>query len=142
MPYSYIDHASDVAIRAESHTLEGAFEAGAEAMLAVMFDMNTIEEKSEANITVHGDDIELLFVETLNEILSVQGRLDMAAKRFTVGHISKNKNEFKLTGTVFGEQLNIEKHDVRTEVKGATYSGLRYLRPKENTHVLECVIDV
>ena len=44
MPYSYFEHISDVGLLASAKTLEGAFEEGATAMLAVIFDLDTVTE--------------------------------------------------------------------------------------------------
>lgn len=142
MPYSYIEHISDVCIRAQGRTLEETFEAGAEAMLNCMFGLETIEEKNSVEITAEAGEIDLLFVEVLNEVLSIQGRDGLALKRLKAEKISGAKGRLSFRGSAFGESFAPEKHDVKTEVKAATYSGLRYSRGEKDGHILECVLDV
>ncbi len=142
MPYSYIEHISDVCIRAEGRTLEEAFEAGAEAMLNCMFGLETIGEKTSVEIRAEASAIDLLFVEVLNEVLSIQGRDGLALKRLKADHISGEKGRLLFKGFAFGEAFDPEKHAVKTEVKAATYSGLRYSRGEKGSHMLECVLDV
>ena len=142
MPYSYIEHISDVRIHAQGHTLEEAFEAGAEAMLNCMFGLETIEEKTSVEIIAEAGEIDLLFVEVLNEVLSIQGRDGLALKRLKAEAILLKDKNLCFKGAVFGEKFAPEKHAVKTEVKAATYSGLRYSRGDKDSHVLECVLDV
>lgn len=144
MTYSYIEHISDVCIRAQGQTLEEAFEAGAEAMLNCMFGLETIEENNSVEIIAEAGAIDLLFVEVLNEVLSVQGRDGLALKRLKAEAIQLNPRGKNLyfKGSAFGEKFSPEKHAVKTEVKAATYSGLRYSRGDKDGHILECVLDV
>ena len=142
MPYSYTEHISDVCIRAQGRTLEEAFEAGAEAMLNCMFGLESIEEKTSVEITAEAGEIDLLFVEVLNEVLSIQGRDGLALKRLKAEAILLKGKNLSFKGAVFGERFDPEKHAVKTEVKAATYSGLRYSRGEKDSHILECVLDV
>src|SRR3989337_185138 len=131
MPYTYLDHEADVGIRATGSTLEEAFEQGAKAMLNVMWDISTIEAR----------DIPELFVEALNEILFKQDVEGLALARFQVNGISMMNGRYRLTGIAYGEPLNFEKHTVKTEVKAATYAGLRY-EEKEGRYMVQCILDV
>ncbi len=142
MPYSYIEHISDIGIRAEGETLAAAFESGVEAVLGVMFVLATVDESVKVAIQADAFDIELLFVEVINEVLSMQGRDGLALKRLETRALEKTDKGFVFTGIAYGERLNLDKHEVRTEVKGATYSGLSYNEGKGGRHVLECILDV
>ena len=141
MPYTYLDHEADVGIRAIGSTLEEAFEEGAKAMLNVMWDISTIEERQNVSIGSEARDIPELFVEALNEILFKQDVEGLALARFQVNGISMMNGRYRLTGIAYGEPRNFEKHTVKTEVKAATYAGLKY-ENKEGKHILQCVVDV
>ncbi|MBI5970987.1 MAG: archease [Deltaproteobacteria bacterium] len=142
MPYAYREHIADMGIEASAGTLAGAFEAGVEAMLNLMFDLSTIEESLSFPVAATGRDIELLFVEVLNETLSIQGLRGLALKRIKVDSIKTDDDRVALSGIVYGEKFDRQKHVVKTEVKGATYSGLFYNSGEGGTHVLRCVLDV
>lgn len=129
-------------IEASATTLAEAFEAGAEAMLNLMFDLSTVEESLSFPIAATGRDVELLFVEVLNETLSVQGLHGLALKRLKVGSIKAQDGNIAFSGTAYGERFDAGKHVVKTEVKGATYSGLSYNNGEGGTHILRCVLDV
>ncbi|HBR16042.1 MAG TPA: hypothetical protein DD725_00320 [Deltaproteobacteria bacterium] len=141
MPYTYLDHEADVGIRAVGSTLEEAFEQGAKAMLNVMWDISKVEERQNVSIECKAGDIPELFVEALNEILFKQDVEGLVLARFQVDEIKKADERYKLKGTVFGEPLNLDKHSVKTEVKAATYAGLRY-EVKEGQHSVQCILDV
>jgi SHS2 domain-containing protein len=141
VPYSYFEHISDVGLRASAPTLEGAFEAGAEGMLAIIFDLDTIDETTSVEITARAREVDLLFVEVLNEIVSIQSRDELALKRLETVELSRGPDGFIYRGTAHGEGF-ADKHVVKTEVKGATYSGLYYNEGEGGEHVLECVLDV
>ena len=132
---------SDIGILAEGNTLQEAFEEGARAALAVMFDLDTIDEVETVEIKAEAPDVELLFVEVLNEVLSIQGVKELALKRIKTTELREN-NRFTYKGAAFGEKLNLKKHHVRTEVKGATYSALKHAITGRGTHTLKCILDV
>ncbi|MBI5233775.1 MAG: archease [Deltaproteobacteria bacterium] len=141
MPYTYLEHTADIGIRAEGRTLREAVEAGAEAVFNVMFDCETIKETSKAEISANAGTAETLFVETINELLSIQDRDSLALKRFVVEEIIMSGPELRLKGIAYGEPFDSTRHMTKTEVKAATYAGLSY-RCVDNEHVLECVLDV
>jgi SHS2 domain-containing protein len=142
MPYKYFEHISDIGMEASAPTLEETFIDGVEGMLSVMFDLETIGEEVSVEISAEAPEVDLLFVETLNEVLSVQGRDDLALKKLTGVEITRTGGLFTLTGTARGEGMDLERHGVKTEVKGATYSGLFYNNGEGGMHVLKCVLDV
>ncbi len=142
MPYTYQEHIADMGIEASAGSLPEAFEAGVEAMLNLMFDLTTVTEREGFPITATGRDIELLFVEVLNETLSIQGLHGLALKRLKVGSIKAEDGGVAFSGFVYGERFDAAKHVVKTEVKGATYSGLSYNNGEGGAHILRCVLDV
>ncbi|MBI5599372.1 MAG: archease [Deltaproteobacteria bacterium] len=141
MPYSYMEHASDVGIHAEGETIGKAFESGAEAMLNVMFDLSTIRPTVDVTFSAEAGDEALLFVEVLNEILSIQDRHSLAVKRLEAVEIKQTGSGLSFIGRIYGEPFNPEKHAVKTEVKAATYSGLSCVAV-DGKYILECVVDV
>lgn len=142
MPYSYYEHPSDIGIKASGRTLEEAFASGVEAALGVMFDLETVGSSVKAEITAEAPEIDLLFVEVINEVLSIMGRDELALKGLREANIKETTGGWSFTGTAFGEGLDLEKHVVETEVKGATYSGLSHTVEPDGTHTFTCILDV
>ncbi len=141
MAYSYLDHTADIGIRAEGTTIEEAFASGVEALLNVIFDLNTIDATHAVTFGASAKDPELLYVEVLNETLSIEDTHGLAFNQITSVEIKATDGALRFTGTARGEPLDLEKHIVKTEVKGATYAGLSY-KVDAGKHVLKCVLDV
>ncbi|OGP14605.1 MAG: hypothetical protein A2054_03380, partial [Deltaproteobacteria bacterium GWA2_55_10] len=110
MAYTYTEHISDIGIEASGETLEAAFEAGAEATLNIMFDLETIEEREQIPIIAEAGDIELLFVEVLNEVLSLQGLNNLALRRLGKSEIKKKDGGFAFSGVAHGERFDPARH--------------------------------
>ncbi len=141
MPYSYLEHTADMGIRAEGSDLAEAFESGAEAVLELFFELDTISVENSVSFGVWSTEPTLLFVEFLNEIISIQDSRGLAFKSVRVLDIKPSEEGLLLTATAYGEPIDLGKHKVKTEVKAATYSGLSY-KHFGGRDVLECILDV
>jgi len=141
MAYEYLDHEADVGIRASGGTLEEAIAEGARAMFGVMTDINRVGRREEVPIHCQADDPAALFVECLNEILFQRDVRHLLFADFQVTRLIHTDAGYELEGIAYGEILDAAKHDLWTEVKAATYSGLRY-EIGDGKHTLQCVLDV
>ena len=139
MAFEYLEHEADVGIRATADNLEEAFEEGAKAMFNTMVDIARVEPKRKMEVRASADSVDSLFVEFLNSLLSKADREGMMFSRFRV-KIEKGK-AYKLTAFAWGEALDAEKHRAKTEVKAATYSGLKCWKDTGGHHV-QCVLDL
>lgn len=138
MPFEYKDHEADVGIVGIGSTLGEAFEEGAKAVFNIMVDIEKVEPKQEISVECSATGLPELFVEWLNELLS---RKDLDGLMFSKFEVDVDLEKTTLSGKAWGEPLDKEKHGVKIEVKGATYSGLKY-EEKEGKHYLQCVVDV
>ena len=60
---------------------------------------------------------------------------------FSVEKIEETEEGFKLKARAAGERMKRKDHDVKTEVKGATYSQLKVEKEKDGW-MAQCVVDV
>jgi len=141
MPFEYLEHEADIGILAKGNSLEEAFEEGAKAMFNVMADIERVEAKTEVEVGCEAADVPSLFVEWLNALLAQGGLKNLIFSRFRVNAIESGEGAFKLKAEARGEELNSEKHNVKTEVKAATYSGLKF-EEREGKFYLQCVLDI
>lgn len=141
MPFEYLEHEADIGILAKGNTLEEAFEEGAKAMFNVMVDIERVEAKNKIELGCEAADVPSLFVEWLNELLAQSGLKNLIFSKFKVNAVKKSGNNLKLEAKAWGEELDSEKHNVKTEVKAATYSGLKF-EEKEGKFYLQCVLDI
>jgi len=140
MAFEYLDHEADVGIRAIADTLEGAFEDGAKAMFNTMVDIAAVHPHEKTVVGVSADSPDSLFVEFLNKLLSKADEKGYVFSQFRV-RISKKGKSYNLSAEAWGEPLDVKKHKAKTEVKAATYSGLKCWSDSGKHHV-QCVLDV
>jgi SHS2 domain-containing protein len=134
--YQKFDHGADVGIKGIGKDLNQAFTETAKAMFDVMVDIGKINPGRKVKIEVKAENKEELLVEFLNKLLSEADLKNMVFSEFQV-LIKFNK----LKALAFGEKLSPKKHNIKTEVKAATYSMLEIGQEGENFYA-QCVIDV
>ena len=141
MAYEYLDHEADVGIRAIGRSLEEAIAEGARAMFGVMTDISQVGRSEMVPIHCQAGDPAALFIECLNEILFQRDVRHLLFADFQVKRLIHTDAGYELEGIAYGETLDATKHDLWTELKAATYSGLRY-EIENGRHTLQCVLDV
>lgn len=140
MRYEFFEHEADQGIRCYGETLAQAFENGALALFEVMCDTSKVEQKKTLQLSASAEDLESLFIEWLNELLSQKDIEGMMFSEFKV-NITKKDKEYTLNAEASGEPINIEKHGIKLEVKAATYAGLES-GEKDGEKYFQCIVDV
>jgi SHS2 domain-containing protein len=139
--YSFLEHEADVGIRGTGDCWECAFAAGALALLEIMADPDSVKEASEQEIRVRGHDLGALFVSWLNEILYLRDVDNMLFSSFHIHIELEDDGLYTLIATARGEELSSERHGLKTEVKAATFSGLRW-GEEEGRRYVQCLVDL
>jgi SHS2 domain-containing protein len=118
--YEFIDHTADVGIRAFGDSLEEAFVHAAKGLFDVITDSSVITPVERVKVSLPAaPSLEQLLVDWLSELVFLNGARNLVFGRFDV----------KITGTsleasVFGEEFDVKKHRMGTEVKAVTYHML------------------
>lgn len=135
MSYEYFEHQADIGIIGKGKTIEEAFEQAAQAMFNIMVDIKKVKPKEKIIIKADAEQLEQLFIEFLNELLAQKDIKEMVFSKFKV-----KINKLKVIAEAYGEKLQ-DKHNLKTEVKAATYSALKVEKDKNN-YVVRCIVDV
>ncbi len=136
MGWSHFHHQADIGVCGEGEGLEQAFSQAALAMIAVITDPGLVRPEKKVAIHCHAPDKELLLVDFLNALVYEMATRHMLFSRFDVA-ISENR----LEACVWGEALDVQRHQPAVEVKGASYTALQV--KEENGHwIARCVVDV
>lgn len=141
MPYQYLDHQADLGIRGIGATIEHALSQGACAMLAAMANTDEIRPLHTWTQRCTAPDIPSLFVEWLNELLYQRQMNDALFASARVTRLIQGKTEWVLEGEAWGEPLDMDRHEMYTEIKAATYAGLDY-HFQAGQHVIQCIVDL
>ncbi|WP_305909481.1 archease [Methylomarinum sp. Ch1-1] len=137
-PYwEHFEHDADIGIRGVARELDQAFEQAAVAMTAVIAEPKLIAADQAIAIACAADDVELLFLDWINELV-----YQMAIHRLLFKQYRVNIKDGKLSATAYGEAIDRERHQPAVEIKGATFTELRVYRQADGLWVAQCIVDV
>lgn len=135
--WEHFAHGADIGVRGVGESVEQAFEQAALALSAVVADISTIAPSENIEIRCDAPDLELLLVSWLNAII-----YEMAVRRMLFSQFQVAISGHLLTGRLFGETVDLERHQVAVEAKGATVTALRVERDQNGQWTAQCVVDV
>jgi len=130
-------HGADVGVRGYGVTRETAFENAAYAMTAALAEPDQVRQLHAVKIVCAAPEDELLLVDWLNALIYEMATRKMLFSRFSV-HIDGEE----LTGTAWGEPIDIARHKPGVEIKGVTYTALRVAQEADGRWLAQCVVDV
>jgi SHS2 domain-containing protein len=137
MDYEILDHTADVCIRVYGKSFDELFENSARAMMDLITDRETIQPSQEIEIEVHGETMEELLVHLLQEILYLHEVKKMLFKDFKLNLTG----EAHAKGKALGEEIDVDKHDLRLDIKAVTYHNLK-IEPINDKLKVDIVFDV
>lgn len=126
--FRYHEHTADVTIECWAPTLEEAFETAALAAFEVMVDTSKVRPLHSSKVDVDGIDLEELLVEWVGQLIALIDLNNRFYSRFKVHYITRDdsgEQRWHLSGEAWGEEIDIERHPIRTEVKAMTYADLK-----------------
>jgi SHS2 domain-containing protein len=135
--WEHFSHGSDIGVRGFGASLEEAFEQAASALTAVVADVSTVRPAENVEVRCDAPDVELLLVSWLNAVIYEMAVRGMLFSKFHVA-----VSGCSLTGALGGETVDLDRHRVAVEAKGATVTSLRVDRDQDGRWLAQCVIDV
>jgi tRNA nucleotidyltransferase (CCA-adding enzyme) len=135
--WEHFCHQADIGIRGIGASKEEAFEQAGLALTSVITEVNSLEPKDLVKVACEAPSDELLFADWLNAIVYEMAIRKMLFGRFQV-HIDGNR----LQGNLWGQAVDVAKHQPAVEVKGATYTELQVKRREDGAWIAQCVVDV
>jgi len=137
MRWEHFPHEADMGIRGIGNTRDEAFEQAALAMTAVITDPAQVNATEMVEIKRQAPDDELLLVDWLNALV-----YEMATRKLLFGRFEVHVQDHVLTARAWGELMDIAKHRMAVEIKGATYTALRVAQESNGEWIAQCVVDV
>ena len=119
--YKLLDHTADIGIIVSGRDLPEVFGNAAYAMFDILTDIDSVREKESYDLQVSASDIENLLVAWLDELLYRYETDRVIFSKFSIDDI----NDRKLSATVFGEKIDLDRHEIKTEIKSVTYHQLK-----------------
>lgn len=134
--WEHFPHAADVGVRGFGETAAEAFEQAALALTAVVTTA-AIAPEAEVQVNCEAPDLELLFVEWLNAII-----YEMAVRNTVFSRFKARIDGNRLAGSLWGEPVDVARHQPACEPKGATYTALKVAADKNGIWSAQCIVDV
>ncbi len=137
--FQFLEFATaDIAFEAYGKNLNELFENAAIALFEIMTDINKVEAKKSVRIEIDGSNVEELLFNWLNELIFYVDAENMFFSKFKV---KINEEQCKLYAECKGENIDPERHELRTQVKACTYHKLK-VEKEEDKWVARVLVDV
>ena len=137
VPYEIFEHTADIGLRVKGEDLISLFTNSGLALFEVSCRKQFVKDKTHTRIKVAlmALSLEELFVNWLNELLSLSSAKGLIFHDIKVTKLLYNNLEAALTGN------NINNYKVHTEIKAATYHNLNFKEVNGRWQV-EVILDV
>lgn len=119
--FDIIDHTADIGIIAYGNSVEEVFTNAAYGMFSFIADIDQIAEIIHNEIVIEAPDQEELLVTWLNELLYLFDAENLIFSRFEITHLDQEH----LSAIVYGEKVDPLRHNLKTQIKAATYHLLK-----------------
>lgn len=137
MPWQTFPHEADIGVRGSGATLEEAFAGAALALTAVICDPATVVPSQPVHIDCQAPDLELLLVDWLNALI-----YRMATRHLLFARFEVRIDGSRLHATVWGEPVDVARHQPAAEAKGVSYCELKVARQADGQWLAQAVVDV
>lgn len=135
--WEHFHHGADIGVRGRGETLASAFEQAAIALTGVVTDPDAVAQHALVQVHCAAPDHELLLVDWLNAVI-----YEMATRRMLFSRFQVALDDNTLTGNMWGEKVDVPRHQPAVEVKGATYTELKVERLADGSWSAQSVVDV
>ena len=134
--FESFDHTADVGIVAYGSNLKEAYANVAYGMFSLIADLKEVNEEIQRDIDIQALDRESLVVDWLNELLYIFDVDHVIFSRFEITALSQSQ----LRAKAYGEKIDASRHQLKTEVKAATYHLLKV--EKGNGFKIQVILDI
>jgi SHS2 domain-containing protein len=135
--WELLPHGADIGVCGRGRSKAEAFEQAALALTAVVTDPAKVAARDLIEIGCAAPDDELLLVEWLNALIC-----EMATRKMLFARFEVQIDGDRLAGKAWGEPIDIDRHELGVEVKGATCTDLKVAQEPSGEWRAQCVVDV
>lgn len=140
----YLDHMTDAYLRIRGQTMKEAFEYSAMGLVHIMYDIENIEKNQRIPILAEGEELENLLFDWLDKILLMMLIDKVIFSKFNIEiTFDRSSAKYVLTGYGEGEFVDLNKHELKVEIKGITYHEMKILDDKNTPEtIIEYIVDL
>jgi SHS2 domain-containing protein len=140
--WELFSHKADMGIRGKGLTFEEAFEQAGLALTGVLMDPNQIKHEILVHLSCSAAKMDILFYDWINELIYEMARSHLIFGRFDVKIKQEQSGQLTLEGDAWGETIDIQRHKIAVEVKGATFTELKAEKCPNGEYLVQCIVDV
>ena len=121
--FKITNHTADVGIEMWGETPQAVLEEAARGMLSLIVNLKSVKYHIEKTVVIEADNLEDLLLNWLREILFIQEseRIVFSKVSIPTENISCSKQaNYRFSGLLMGEKLNLKRHDICMEIKAVT----------------------
>ena len=119
--FTTIDHTADVGIQFYGSSFSETLINAAMGMFSVIIDRRTVRAVEEKHFTIVGKDYEEVTINWLRELHFFHQNELFLFRKFNIKNVSENKGKFFISAIAKGENINLNKHLIKNEIKLVTY---------------------
>ena len=138
MSYRTLEHATDAIIEVTADNLENAFKIAGISVIETILDISKVSEIEKKSIQVEGKDLKYLLYNWLEEIIILTITDGFAGR--TISLTISNEDGYKINADIFGEIIDLKKHEFKVEIKSPTFHDMRI--KQEDNVVLRYLLDL
>lgn len=135
--YRLFEHTADLGIEFFADSLEELFVSSASGLFDVISGIDRIKAEKTFQIKIEGIDLEDLLINWLRELLYLHQVKRILLCKFHISEIS----DTRLVGSVMGEPFDAKRHEIKKEIKAATYHGIE-VRESNGRWTARVIFDV
>ena len=147
LKYEYFDVTADIGFYAYGKSLEEAYENAGLAMFDVITDIGKVKKDEVEEFEIVSEDLVSLLYDYLEELLFLQDTELLFFSDFKVNiekiedKESSHLENYKLTCCAYGEEINWDVHDHKSEVKAITFHKM-CVKEEEGIFKLRAILDL
>ncbi len=135
--FEHIDHTADVGLKIYGESLPQLFEHAALGLFDIIANLDKVGLSTERLVEVEATDREALLVSWLSELNYLFFTQREIYKRFHIDVITDDR----IKARALGEQIDLDRHEIHTEVKAVTYHQL-YIKEIHNGWEAQVIFDL
>jgi len=129
--FTVIEHTADTGIKFYGETFSEIYENAAKGMSSLITDRRTVKPIKEKIFIIEGKDYEELTINWLRELHYFHQSELFLFRKFKFNKLSGKERNFTVSSTAFGENINLNRHKIKNEIKLVTYHKF-YVKKIEN----------
>jgi SHS2 domain-containing protein len=127
MTFEYLDHTADIAVRLTAPDLKSLLQEATRALRDIFLEAGKgalSAQGQSVSLSLESEDGEALLVDYLNELIFLFDTRRLLAAELEIGRLAE-QGPLRLEAVVQGEIYDPARHVLKTEVKAATFHGLK-----------------